>query len=73
MQSVWCCESTALWQLSNLCSMDCTMRHCTSCNVPTSALLALQDLWGKLMWLWNRPSMQRLRLTISMANFRCEG
>jgi hypothetical protein len=26
------------------------------------------DAWGKLLWLWDRPPMQRLRLTISMAN-----
>jgi hypothetical protein len=29
-----------------------------------------QDLWGKLMWVWDRPHVQKLRLTISMANFR---
>ncbi|WPT18166.1 hypothetical protein PSENEW3_00006167 [Picochlorum sp. SENEW3] len=26
------------------------------------------DTWGKLLWLWDRPPVQRLRLTISMAN-----
>ncbi|KAL4434780.1 hypothetical protein ABPG77_005307 [Micractinium sp. CCAP 211/92] len=28
-----------------------------------------EDLWGKVMWVWDRPHMQKLRLTISMANF----
>jgi hypothetical protein len=27
-----------------------------------------QDTWGKMLWLWDRPPVQRLRLTISMAN-----
>lgn len=27
-----------------------------------------EDTWGKLLWLWDRPPVQRLRLTISMAN-----
>lgn len=26
------------------------------------------DTWGKLLWLWDRPQVQRIRLTISMAN-----
>ena len=26
------------------------------------------DLWGKLLWLWDRPPVQRIRLTVSMAN-----
>lgn len=26
------------------------------------------DTWGKLMWLWDRPPVQRLRLTVSMFN-----
>jgi hypothetical protein len=26
------------------------------------------DTWGKLLWLWDRPPVQRIRLTISMAN-----
>jgi hypothetical protein len=26
------------------------------------------DAWGRLLWLWDRPPVQRLRLTISMAN-----
>ena len=30
-----------------------------------------QDLWGKVMWVWDRPHVQKLRLTVSMANFRC--
>lgn len=30
----------------------------------------LQDLWGKVMWLWDRPHVQKIRLTVSMANFR---
>lgn len=25
-------------------------------------------MWGKLLWLWDRPPVQRIRLTISMAN-----
>ncbi|PSC73283.1 Plasma membrane iron permease [Micractinium conductrix] len=28
-----------------------------------------EDLWGKVMWVWDRPPVQKLRLTISMANF----
>ncbi|KAL4423882.1 hypothetical protein ABPG75_001183 [Micractinium tetrahymenae] len=28
-----------------------------------------EDLWGKVMWVWDRPHVQKLRLTISMANF----
>lgn len=27
-----------------------------------------EDTWGKLLWLWDRPPVQRIRLTISMAN-----
>lgn len=27
-----------------------------------------EDTWGKLVWLWDRPPVQRIRLTISMAN-----
>ena len=27
-----------------------------------------QALWGQLMWLWNRPTIQRLRFMFSMAN-----
>ena len=27
-----------------------------------------EDMWGKLLWLWDRPPVQRLRLTVSMAN-----
>lgn len=27
-----------------------------------------EDTWGKLLWLWDRPPVQRLRLTVSMAN-----
>lgn len=26
------------------------------------------DLWGKLLWLWDRPPVQRIRLTFSMVN-----
>lgn len=26
------------------------------------------DLWGKLLWLWDRPPVQRMRLTFSMVN-----
>lgn len=26
------------------------------------------DTWGKLLWLWDRPPVQRIRLTVSMAN-----
>jgi len=26
------------------------------------------DTWGKLLWLWDRPPVQRLRLTVSMFN-----
>lgn len=33
----------------------------------------MQDLWGKVMWVWDRPHVQKLRLTISMANFRWVG
>lgn len=29
----------------------------------------LQDLWGKVMWVWDRPHVQKIRLTITMANF----
>lgn len=32
----------------------------------------MQDLWGKVMWVWDRPDVQKLRLTIFMANFRCD-
>lgn len=28
----------------------------------------VQALWGQLMWLWNRPTIQRLRFMFSMAN-----
>lgn len=28
-----------------------------------------EDLWGKVMWVWDRPHVQKLRLTVSMANF----
>ncbi len=36
--------------------MPCIYRH------------MLQDAWGKVLWVWDRPPVQRLRLTISMAN-----
>lgn len=28
----------------------------------------LQGFWGKLLWLWDRPPVQKLRLTWSLAN-----
>lgn len=38
-----------------------------------NATNTMQDLWGKVMWVWDRPHVQKLRLTISMANFRWVG
>ena len=36
---------------------------------PTAAdVHNVQALWGQLMWLWNRPTIQRLRFMFSMAN-----
>ena len=29
----------------------------------------LQDPWGRLVWLWDRPPVKRVRLTISMAQW----
>lgn len=26
------------------------------------------DAWGKILWIWDRPQVQKIRLTISMAN-----
>lgn len=43
-----------------------TLRH--QSNTSHWFPLHLQDTWGKLLWLWDRPPVQRLRLTISMAN-----
>ena len=39
-------------------------------NSPPWALvsLAVQGFWGKLLWLWDRPPVQKLRLTWSLAN-----
>ena len=53
----------------------CLPVHClaTAClTAPPAALLPAcpQDLWGKVMWVWDLPDVQKLRLTISMANFR---
>ena len=28
----------------------------------------MQGFWGKLLWLWDRPPVQKLRLTWSLAN-----
>ena len=28
-----------------------------------------QDAWGRAQWLWDRPPLKRLRLTISMAQW----
>jgi len=28
----------------------------------------VQGLWNRIKWLWDRPTFQRLRFTISMAN-----
>ena len=30
---------------------------------------AVQDPWGRLVWLWDRPPVKRVRLTISMAQW----
>ena len=30
---------------------------------------AVQDPWGRLVWLWDRPPLKRVRLTISMAQW----
>ena len=40
--------------------------NCLPCCLPCCP----QDLWGKVMWVWDLPDVQKLRLTISMANFR---
>lgn len=29
----------------------------------------LQDPWGRVQWLWDRPPVKRLRITISMAQW----
>ena len=29
----------------------------------------MQDPWGRIQWLWDRPPLKRLRLTISMAQW----
>lgn len=29
----------------------------------------MQDPWGRIQWLWDRPPVKRLRLTISMAQW----
>jgi len=56
-----------VWQAAMLQEVTNTL------TLPSSvcSLMVLQDLWGKVMWLWDRPHMQKLRLTVSMANFRC--
>ena len=28
-----------------------------------------QDTWGRIQWLWDRPPVKRLRITISMAQW----
>jgi hypothetical protein len=28
-----------------------------------------QDAWGRIQWLWDRPPVKRLRITISMAQW----
>ena len=37
-------------------------------NCSHAVLCTLQDMWGRIMWLWNRPTFQRLRIAFSMAN-----
>ena len=32
-------------------------------------MAAVQDPWGRLVWLWDRPPVKRVRLTISMAQW----
>jgi len=27
-----------------------------------------EDTWGKLLWVWDRPGIQKIRLTFSMVN-----
>lgn len=29
----------------------------------------VQDAWGRIQWLWDRPGLKRLRITISMAQW----
>ena len=31
--------------------------------------VSVQDPWGRIQWLWDRPPVKRLRLTISMAQW----
>ena len=53
------------------------MRHLQPCCKPGvraaelrhERVVALQDPWGRLVWLWDRPPVKRVRLTISMAQW----
>ena len=38
-------------------------------RLPKYHAVALQDPWGRVQWLWDRPPLKRLRLTISMAQW----
>ena len=32
-------------------------------------MLCVQDFWGKVQWWWDRPSLKRMRTTVSMAQW----
>ena len=48
------------------------MQHLEQSDVIWHHVMAVvpgpQDLWGRVVWFWERPAFQRLRFTISMAN-----
>lgn len=31
---------------------------------------ALGGAWDRLRWIWNRPQVERIRITLTLANFR---
>ncbi|GAB4814912.1 hypothetical protein N2152v2_001958 [Parachlorella kessleri] len=41
---------------------------CTGNPQQPASSAGLQGFWGKLLWLWDRPPVQKLRLTWSLAN-----
>ncbi len=68
--------ASACSKLHGVDALPALLLHCKmpardpSCLLSVQCFQNVQDLWGKVMWVWDRPHMQKLRLTISMANFR---
>ena len=51
------------WNTSPACRCAMCARDRSTC-----CLVSPQDMWGRIMWLWDRPTFKRLRIAFSMAN-----